>query len=117
MNYDVEKLLKTREKLSEATNLLNTAINAFEQELKTIGMGVPVSVKISETVFLKYCRCNGEWRVMIAYTDVNDKEIIQPLVESTRTIRLHGYKHRMELLPALEAAAESLAERMKKALE
>jgi len=117
MNYDVEKLLKIKQELNRVTDLLNTAILAFEQELKTIGIGVPVTVKISDEVFLKYGKFGDSWRVMASYTNADNNEITLPLVECTRTIRLHGYKHRMELLPHLEAAAESLTKRMEKALE
>lgn len=116
MNYDTENLLKIKEELNRTSDELNKKILEFEEYLKKLSMGVPVWINITPTTALGYQKFEGEWAIVIRYDEFG-KEKVTVLYRSTRTLRLYGYKHLHELLPALEKAADSLLTRMKKELE
>lgn len=112
------QLDKIKHKLNDATDKLNTEIERFEDGLKQISMGVRVIITLGDSkVKLCYDKWSpNTWRVIIIYSNRAGEEVANPLVDSPRNLRLFGYKHRMELIPAMMKAAEALTRRIEKAL-
>lgn len=114
---EIETLLTAKQALDAATDALNVRIAAFEQDLAKLSMGVRVWVKTSDRTYVGYARHQGKWRLLVRWQDAGDpEERCLPLAEGPRELRLHGYKHLPELLPAIEAAAKELTARMERVL-
>lgn len=120
MNVDVEKLVALKARLNEVSDALTGRILLFEEELNKMGLGVAVWSKVTggdSDTRLGYRRYKGQWRFMIRYLNDEGEDVMATMQDAPRALRLHAYKHRMELVSAIMAAAESLANRIEKAME
>ncbi len=111
----VEELIQLKHDLDKSSDLLNEKIVQYEEDLKKLGLGVQVWVKLSENTEIGYQKFEGEWSVVIRYDDFGEYKISR-LLRSSRNLRLYGYKNINLLIPALEAAATVLLKKINKAL-
>lgn len=113
-----EKLLEIKEKLDKASNELTKRILDHEAYLNSLRLGVSGWVKTNEETSLGYVKIDGKWGIYVRYKAYKgvETETVSKLIDAPRGLRLHGYKHMHELLPAILEGAESLTERIEKVL-
>jgi hypothetical protein len=119
MNYDAERLERIRKQLNTVSDKLGEEIKKFEEGLQKLNLGIRVLIPLVDSKMkLGYEKwTDGKWHIIVVYANHAGDEIINTLLDAPRHIRLFGFKHRLELIPAMIEAAESLTQRIEKALE
>ena len=112
------ELEKIKAQLDKASNDLTERIVKFESYLNSLKLGVAVWIPTNEETSIGYLKVEGgKWGIYVKYRPyTNADHVITRLVDGPRGLRLHGYKHLTELVPALLETAKSLTERIEKVL-
>ena len=113
----IEDLKEIGEKLTLISDEMNKNIVLFEEQLKTFNIGIQVFVDITPNTQLGYGRLDSkDWHLIIKTKQFEQTEV-WPLANSPRGLRLLGYKHMYEIIPALKSAALVLCEQIETALK
>jgi plasmid stabilization system protein ParE len=112
----VQRIVAARQTLDAATDELTTRLLTFEEDLAKLQLGVAAWYG-TEPTKVGYRKLDGKWCVVVMFQEMPGGEAhVVAVRHASRTLRLFAYRHRNDLLHALEVTATRLTERMNKAL-
>jgi hypothetical protein len=111
----IDTIRDRAQRLQEATDRMNAAIDSVESALATTHLGVEAGVHIDEYWMLVYAKVGNKWGLHILRKQEPDSEV--PLRNASRVMRLRAAQKLDALLEALIEAAERQQEAVERAAE
>ncbi len=107
----MKELAKT---LSDANRAVSEGIQAVEDGIKELNLGIELSIKVPFEGRLSYSKQNGHWRLYFDNSEFNHAEKNQLLINCSSAIRTKAAQYLPSLLQqASSATHEALKEREK----
>jgi hypothetical protein len=101
------------EGLGKTTDELNKTILDIEQVFRDLKLGVPGRVPLSEDdTFLSFMKWGSKWQLVVL-RERGDDDVIEPLTNANRKLRLEALDKLPELKVELEREAEDTLYSMK----